>query len=104
MNRITCIPNARAFTLVNEVGTLLADTNNVNANIESNQAKMKNATLITWDWKAQMNIDELNTALARCEDPYVYPVETGSDDYAVIVAESGSSLKKAQAKFDSRHR
>jgi hypothetical protein len=48
-------------------------------------------SVVTWDWKAQINLDALRDALIRVYNgdnvPAIYNVDdTGGDQYAIVVA------------------
>jgi len=57
------------------------------------------STFVMWDYKEQISIPELNAALEQVEDPTIYEIETGGDEYAVVVCPSNFSQKQAQEYF-----
>lgn len=60
--------------------------------------------VITWDWKDQVDVGELNSALRGVADPQVFEVETEGDWYAVVVAPRGTSQAKAQKLYEEHER
>lgn len=54
-------------------------------------------TIITWDWKAQPPWPEIQKALEM--GPRIEQVETGSDQYAIVIGADGP--RSAQEHWDN---
>lgn len=59
--------------------------------------------LFTWDWKAQPNVDRIDTAMGEVYSgscrPKLYPVDSHGDSYVLLV--SGYPLADAQATYEA---
>jgi hypothetical protein len=53
-------------------------------------------TIISWDWKAQPNWSAVKKALKQEPDAEIIEVETGADEYAIVVAPAGTTQQEAQ--------
>lgn len=42
--------------------------------------------VITWHWREQPDLDEIRNALSDIGGGYLYPADTGCDDYAVVIS------------------
>lgn len=56
--------------------------------------------IITWDWKEQPDWDDINFALTLDNDAFIIPVESGSDQFACVVAPGGTTTEQAQQYFN----
>lgn len=54
--------------------------------------------MLTWDWRAQPDLDQLAAAILALTGGNVglYQVDTGSDDYAIVLADL--PLTEAEAR------
>lgn len=57
-------------------------------------------TIVTWDWREQPDWAEINFALTQDNDAFVIPVESGSDQFACVVAQKDTTTEQAQRFFD----
>jgi DNA relaxase NicK len=66
---------------------------------------MRTATVITWDWKEQFDIEDMNEALQKFTDkteiPYIFRIDTGSDQYGIVVGPEHWSQDRAQSFYDN---
>lgn len=61
---------------------------------------MTTGTIIQWDYKEQPDWDKINEAIdAQC-DPCIFPVESGSDQFAIVIASIDDTQELAQEYFD----
>lgn len=65
---------------------------------------MSNVRIISWDWRGQPDIEELNEAVSAVFDgihcPQVTSVDTGGDEYAVLVSPAPMTSAEAQAAYE----
>ena len=54
--------------------------------------------LITWDWRASIDVLELQDVLKEF-GIFVSEVNTYSDEYAIVISESQITPKEADAKY-----
>lgn len=57
--------------------------------------------VITWDWREQPNLAELATAIRELSDDRVHltQVDTGSDQYAIVLSRGRLSAESAAAAY-----
>jgi len=55
--------------------------------------------IIFWDWRDQIDIEQLNEALAEFTKPRVADVETHDDNYVMVVCEE-ENINQAQAIYE----
>lgn len=54
----------------------------------------------TWDYKGQPDWDAINEGLAEAPNGLIYPVDTGSDQFGVVIATAGTADFLVQLFFD----
>lgn len=61
---------------------------------------MTTGTIIQWDYKEQPDWEGINSALESFEIPYIFVVESGSDQFAIVIASGEFDGRSAQKYFD----
>ena len=61
---------------------------------------MKHHIVVVWDFREQINVEEVNRALSKIKNARLFEVETGGDSCAVVVAPAGTTRAEAQASLD----
>lgn len=58
--------------------------------------------VLSWDWRGQLDIDELAEALAALSDGKirVYDVDTGSDEFAIVVSDTPMKGDEVAAAYE----
>lgn len=54
--------------------------------------------VLTWNWREQPDLDHLARILAR-HNVHLHQVDTGSDQYAVVIAASPLTTDEAQRAY-----
>lgn len=57
-------------------------------------------TIIKWGWREQPDWDAINAALGTIDEPHIFLVDTGTSDFAIVVADVCWIEKDAQSWFD----
>lgn len=52
--------------------------------------------VVSWDYKEQPDVEEINSALEQVDDPKLFSIQTGDDSCAVVIAPSTTSNSEAQ--------
>lgn len=60
--------------------------------------------LFVWDWKEQAPINSICVAINDMAPAESFGIETGSDEYAVVVAPKDTPLKQVQEAYDNYYR
>jgi hypothetical protein len=60
--------------------------------------------VLTWDWREQPDLGELHQAVNRLAGLHVEPVETGSDQYAVVISSRDLSREDYQRIYEENQR
>jgi len=55
-----------------------------------------------WDWKDSPDWDAINTALRQFPTPHFCGVDTGSDFYAVVLADEPITKEEAEEIFSNQ--
>lgn len=55
---------------------------------------------LSWDWREQPDLDELTRILAR-HNVHLHQVDTGSDQYAVVIAGTKLTAKQANDHYQT---
>ena len=60
--------------------------------------------VVTWDWKEQPDLDELDRAVWMASGGFarVHPIDTGSDEFAIVVADHRVTADEADAAYRGR--
>lgn len=63
-----------------------------------------NHHIMTWDWKEQPDLTELAGRLLQLSEGriHLYEVETGSDQYAIVLSDAAMDAAAVKAAFDDR--
>lgn len=57
-------------------------------------------TVITWDYKEQPDWAEVNFALVEQIDFFIHEVESGTDQFAIVIGPRDMRPEEAQAEYD----
>lgn len=58
--------------------------------------------IVSWDWREQIDVDELFMALAAVSDGKLYAqdIDTGSDQFAVAISTGSLTQEQLKAEYD----
>jgi PIN domain nuclease of toxin-antitoxin system len=65
---------------------------------------MSRAEVLSWDWRGQPNLDRLTAVITDLSGGTVHlaQVETGSDEYAIVLSDTPLSTVEAAEVYDKR--
>jgi hypothetical protein len=60
--------------------------------------------VVTWDWKEQPDLQELDAAVRKASGGFarVHEIDTGSDQFGIVVADHRVTPEEAAAAWDAR--
>lgn len=59
--------------------------------------------IIRWDWKSQPNWKHIRSfLLLKPVVPFFYPVDTGDDEYAVVISDSEMTQDQANLHYQEK--
>lgn len=57
-------------------------------------------TIITWDYKEQPDWDKINFALVEEISAFIFPVESGTYQFAIVIGPRETTSKTAQDYYE----
>lgn len=63
-------------------------------------APYRKSAVITWDYKEQPDWDKINFALVEQWSAFIYPVDTQSDQFAIVIGPKEMTQTQAQARYE----
>lgn len=57
-------------------------------------------SVITWDYKEQPDWDHINFALVEVSNGRIHPVDTQTDQFAIVISDMQDTAKEAQEKYE----
>jgi len=70
-----------------------------NAKLEG-EDNINGRQIIFWDWKEQPDFEEIISALEKYKSPTIKQVDTGADEFAIVIGERPITEKEAQKSYD----